>query len=420
MLPEYVSAHSNKYAYWQCKEEKHEWKAQINSRSKGSGCPYCAGQLAIVGVNDLATVRPDLAAEWHPTKNGDLKPKDVMVSSNIKVWWQCERGHEWQTMIYHRSQKNCNCPVCSGKQVLAGYNDLATVNPLLAAQWDFESNGDLKPTDFTCGSDKKVGWICEKKHKWEATISSRHSGGCGCPYCAGQKVLTGVNDLATVNPQLASEWHPIKNGKLTPRNVRPGSNQKVWWLGECGHSWEASIQSRNSGRGCPYCANQKLLVGFNDLATKNPRLASEWHPTKNGDLTPYDVMSGSNQRVWWICDKGHEWENTVSIRNSGHGCPYCCNQMVLKGYNDLATLNPKLASEWHPTLNGDLTPYDVMPGSNKKAWWQCENGHEWLAQIKSRNSGCGCQTCYHLRKKQNNNQVLQTSPKTVWFQSFFV
>ena len=399
MLPNYVTVGSNKKVWWKC-EKGHEWQAVINSRRNGVGCPYCAGKKAIKGYNDLATINPKLAREWHPTKNGNLTPSDITVRSNRFVWWRCEKGHEWQAMVYDRTN-GCNCPICSGRKVLIGYNDLATTNSKLASEWHPTKNGDFKATDVTRGSDKKVWWQCEKGHEWQATISSRNSGH-GCPYCANQLVLKGYNDLATINPNLAKEWHPIKNGDLTPYDVMPGSNKKVWWFGKCGHEWEAAISSRSSGRGCPYCAGQKLLIGYNDLATSNPKLAKEWHPTKNGSLTPYDVMPGSNKKVWWQCEKGHEWENSVNVRNGGHNCPYCANQLVLKGYNDLATINPNLAKEWHPTKNGNLTPYDVMPGSNKKVWWQCEKGHEWQANISSRNKGAGCAECYKLRRTRKN------------------
>lgn len=354
----------------------------------------------------LGEYAPELIKEWHPIKNGELTPYDISYGSARKVWWKCSEGHEWEMTPNCRS-RGSGCPYCAQiqrvitktKSIIAKRGSLAESNPELALQWHQTKNGTLTAQDVTAGTDKKVWWKCSEGHEWEASISSRSSG-CGCPYCAGQKVITGYNDLLTVNPSLASEWHPTKNGDLTPSDVMPGSNKKVWWLGGCGHEWEAVIVSRNAGRGCPYCSSQKLLVGFNDLQTRNPELASEWHPTKNGSLTPNDVMPGTNKKVWWLCKKGHEWENSINVRNGGNDCPYCANQIVLKGYNDLATLNPRLASEWHPTKNGDLTSSDVMPGSNKKAWWICKNGHEWEAVISSRNKGAGCMACYRLKRKK--------------------
>ena len=407
MLPEYVSASSNKHAWWLC-EQGHEWEATINSRNQGAGCPYCAGFYPVVGVTDLASAGPDLARQWHPTKNKSLTPRDITASSNKNVWWQCDLGHEWNTAVCHRS-KGGNCPICSGRQVLAGFNDLATKNPPLAAQWHPTKNGNLQPTDVTSGSDKRVWWQCDRGHEWKSVISSRNSG-IGCPYCSNQKVLSGFNDLATTNPALAAQWHPTKNGGLTPTDVVSGSNRQVWWLGECGHEWKAVISSRNAGRGCVFCSNQKVLAGFNDIITLNPTLAVQWHPTKNGELTPYDVTAGSNRKVWWLGMCGHEWQNTISSRNAGHGCPICDGQYTLAGLNDLATINPVLAAQWHPTKNGDWTPRDVRPGSNKKAWWICEKGHEWEAKIGSRSKGIGCPVCANKKTLAGYNDLVTTNP----------
>ena len=273
---------------------------------------------------DLAALRPELVAEWHPTKNGDLTPKDVTPGSTKRVWWMCSEGHEWVAMVSNRS-KGSGCPYCTGKKVLPGFNDLAAFRPELVAEWHPTKNGNLTPKDVTPGSHQKVWWQCSEGHEWEAMVSNR-SKGSGCPMCAGQKALPGYNDLATVDPDLAAEWHPTKNGELTPRDVTPGSTKRVWWLGSCGHEWESMVSNRSKGSGCPYCTGKKVLPGFNDLAAFRPELAAEWHPTKNGGLTPKDVTPGSNKKVWWLGPCGHEWESAVSSRSAGSGCPVCSRQ----------------------------------------------------------------------------------------------
>ena len=139
----------------------------------------------------------------------------------------------------------------------------------------------------------------------------------------------------------------------------------------------------------------KLSKTYN-LRVVNPGLAGQWHPVKNGDLTPEDVTPGSDKKVWWLCAKGHEWKAVVISRNYGRGCPYCANQKVCDD-NCLATVNPKLAKEWHPTKNGKLTPRDVVPGTEKKVWWLGTCGHEWQALVYNRNNGSGCTSCW-LRK----------------------
>ena len=115
---------------------------------------------------------------------------------------------------------------------------------------------------------------------------------------------------------------------------------------------------------------------FLSLAEKCPELVSEWHPTKNGDLKPTDISYGSDRKVWWQCEKGHSWQARISNRIHGNNCPVCIGKKVLVGYNDLAIVMPSLASEWHPTKNGALTPRDVTVGSNKKVWYNRSSTRE--------------------------------------------
>ena len=213
-----------------------------------------------------------------------------------------------------------NCPYCSNQKLLKGFNDLATTNPNLAEEWNYSKNGDLKPTDVI-GGKKKVWWRCSRGHEWEAAIDTRKRNNCnsGCPYCSNQKVLIGYNDLATTNPELAKEWDYSKNKDINPTDIVSGSNKKVWWVCKNGHEWNATISSRNFGKGCPYCSNQKLLKGFNDLATTNPELAKEWHPNKNNNLKPDEIIFGTPRKVWWLCKNGHEWEAKVNSRVLGRG-----------------------------------------------------------------------------------------------------
>ena len=114
------------------------------------------------------------------------------------------------------------------------------------------------------------------------------------------------------------------NGDLTPNDVSAGSQKKVWWQCSKGHEWLAAVCYRNNGGGCPICSGKKVLAGYNDLATLNPELVKEWHPIKNGTLTPSDVTSGSSKKVWWLCEKGHEWDAIICNRSKKKsGCPFC-------------------------------------------------------------------------------------------------
>jgi len=203
--------------------------------------------------------------------------------------------------------------------------------------------------------------------------------------------------LLSEYPHMMAQWHPTKNGTLTPQSVVHGTSRKVWWQCEKGHEWEATILSRTcNGNSCPVCAGKVVIPGMNDLASAYPGIAAQWHPTKNGHLTPEMVTPFSNRRAWWICEKGHAYSTVIAHKaQSASDCPYCSNRKVLAGFNDLATVAPKVAAQWHPDLNGDLTPQMVTAGSHKKVWWQCAEGHVWKAVIYSRagSQKCGCPIC---------------------------
>ncbi|NVJ48579.1 MAG: zinc-ribbon domain-containing protein [Cytophagia bacterium] len=225
----------------------------------------------------IEKLKPELAKEWHPTKNAPLSPSDVSVSSSKKVWWKCPQGDD---------------------------------------------------------------------HEWDAIVANR-SKGIGCPICANQRVSPS-NCLATVNPSLASEWHPTKNGELTPLDVLPSAARKVWW--QCkvdtDHVWEAKLNNRHNGKGCPYCCNQRILPK-SSLGAINPTLAEQWHPIKNGALTPFDVAPSANKKVWWKCPHGddHEWTATINHRSTGTGCPFCnpvWSKAELRIYTELMLIFPDI------------------------------------------------------------------------------
>ena len=257
-LSEDYSLKSGKLVWWQCsKNKEHEWQSRIACRANGGGCPYCSNKK-VCKDNCLATVNPELAAEWHPSRNAPLTPKDVVANSNKKIWWRCLHNpeHEWKTSVDIRHRENTGCPCCSGKKVHMS-NCLATINPKLTAEWHLTENEGLSPQEVTTGSKKLIWWQCrkDKTHEWVASIDSRNRGN-GCPFCSGQKIHLS-NCLATANPILAAEWHPSKNGELTPYDFTRGSKKlKIWWLCPLGHEYQALILTRSHGHGCPECARK--------------------------------------------------------------------------------------------------------------------------------------------------------------------
>ena len=223
-------------------------------------------------------------------------------------------------------------------KLIKGQNDLLSQYPDCINEWDFKKNHPLSPDTITAGSSKKVWWICSKGHSYEQSINLHIIRGYSCPYCSHQKVFAGYNDLETLFPDIAKEWHPSKNAELTPSNVTAYSQKKVWWLCPMGHSYEQTVERRvRRGSACYYCSGHKVLKGFNDLASVNPSLAVEWHPSKNAPLTPYEVTAGSGKRVWWLCPIGHEYQATIHDRNTDNTqCPIC-NLRVQTSFPEQAT-----------------------------------------------------------------------------------
>ena len=211
------------------------------------------------------------------------------------------------------------------------------------------------------------------------------------------------------NAQLMAEWDWEKNNKLNihPSLLSYGSHVTVWWKCANNHSWSSIVSNRaRLNRGCPYCAGQLPIVGETDLATTNPNLTKEWNCEKNVDLLPQQFMSGSHKKVWWVCEKGHEWPAQIKSRTTGVGCPYCSNKKVLPGYNDLATTHPELAKEWHPTKNNALLPSEITYGSGKSVWWLCKNGHEFPNSVCNRTKGENCPVCLSRRRTSFPEQAI--------------
>ncbi len=278
------------------------------------------------GINDLQTTNPELAKEWNYEKNGDLKPSDVLPGSHKKVWWKCQKGHEWEAAVYSRKDGN-GCPFCSNHKVLAGYNDLLTTHPFLASQWDYKKNS-ITPKEIVSGSCKPVWWICPIcLYSYKSSPNKRISGD-NCPYCSGKKVKVGYNDLETWcrnnnRFDLIQEFDTKKN-EFTMTEITPGSGKKVWWICPIGHSYQATLNHRiNRGSGCGICSHKVFREGENDLLTTNPEIAQEWDYEKNPE-NPTEVMAGSNKKKYWfICPKGHSYCSTLLNKKNGATCPVC-------------------------------------------------------------------------------------------------
>lgn len=267
----------------------------------------------------LAVINPSLSSEWHPYKNGTLKPTDVSEFSNFKVWWKCKNGHEWNAPV-NRRQGGSGCPYCCN-QLACSDNNLRVLHPRVASEWHPLKN-KLLPTDFVPGSNKKAWWRCSKGHEWQAVIVARTELGTRCPYCTGRKPEPH-EVLAQRFPNVAREWHPTKNIPHTPDNVSWGTDKKYWWLCRNGHEWTARVVNRTKNKSnCPFCSGRRAGLE-NSLARLRPDLSAEWHKDKNGSLRPDQFKPQAGKKVWWLCSQGHEWRAKIQNRHLGTGCPTC-------------------------------------------------------------------------------------------------
>lgn len=442
--PQMFSAGSNIEVWWlgQC---GHEWKARISKRSLGHGCIYCSNQKVLSGFNDLKTKNPELAEDWDYDKNM-ITPQEVLPNSNKAYWWLCKNGHSWLATVSNRN-KGKGCPYCSNRRAWKGYNDLKTVNPKLASEWDYAKN-KIKPDDVLPGcNDSSIWWVCSLGHEWQDSPNHRRSGR-GCPYCSHHKISINQS-LAKKYPDLLKEWD-YSNNQLNPEEIGCFSNKRVSWIcASCGYHYRAVIANRTkNSSGCPVCSNLRIIKGRNDLATTHPILTSEWD-FDNNDLLPTEVGAGSGKSVFWKCMYNHSWRARIAHRAAGGGCPdinradktYYLNQntdrelehaiisilefigvknpevditrdfnKILSLYrktvvrNSFKTMYPSYLKEWDYEENPDpdYIPYNM----NIKCSWVCKNcGFKWKAKIYNRvRLNQGCPACAGKKARLNNQE----------------
>lgn len=485
--PKKIGCGSHYMAFWICSKCGNKWNAEIKARHHGNGCPVCgkAKQLATLNQNlikqkgSLFENNPELAKEWHPTKNLPLTPNDVLQNSNKKVYWQCSKcNYVWPQIISVRNS-GIGCPVCSNRTIIKGENDLATTNPWLASEWHPYKNGNLRPDQISYGSDKKVYWKCRIcGHEWPATIASR-SRGNGCPKCRYSKQISfqekavfyyvsKVFDNAIEN--YSPKW-------LTPREIDiylPNAQIGIEYDGEQWHknpqkdedkdlicikhginvihlreplcpdaNLKTTIKIQSRSLVCLEIAIMELFnilqkrtqlllniphiniledtisimkmmelrIRENSFALKFPRLVDEWDYEANAPFVPEQFSPVSGKYVYWICSKGHKWRARIANRSNGNGCPFCDGKRVLAGYNDLASQYPIIANEWHPTMNGELTPNQITPSSNKQVYWLCKNNHYWKAPPRARVKGCNCPYCMNIKVWKGFNDLASVYPQ---------
>lgn len=376
---------------------------------------------------------PQLMSEWNYIKNAELcLPSEVTYKSSKKVWWKCKEGHEWQAVIRNRTINHSGCPYCAGRRAIKGVNDILTLYPRLAEEWDFEKNGDLHPEEIMGGSDKRIWWKCSIcGNDFQAMVSNRVSHNTGCPFCAGKRPIVGKTDIETLYPAISKEWNYEKNGDLSPRDFTPGSEKKAWWTCAYGHDYYATICGRVKGNGCPFCSGRQAVTGKNDLLTIRPDIAEEWDYEKNGKKRPEHTTSQSGVKVWWKCSLcGHTWEATPAMRTGQDtGCPNCLKHRktsfpeqaifyyikkafpdAMNGYTDLFNNRMEL-DIYIPSIKTGIE-YDGIhwhnnDGKEQEKYRICKSQGIALIRVKENysNLNLNISACDHLIQREMNNDA---------------
>lgn len=372
-----------------------EWEPAAGNFMGGHGCPKCAG--------NTKKSTETFEKEVHSLTNGEYKLIGQYEGNKVKTQiLHIACGHEYSVTPHDFLDGN-RCPKCNRnfkkttKEFKKEVKDLVGKDYSVLGEYT-GAKDYIRMKHNTCG------------YEYDVKPNEFLSHGRRCPLCANQVLKAGVNDLESCFPEIAQQFDKSKNIGILPNEIFKMTDKTFWWKCDKGHSWKAPVLSRTSHKnGCPYCSGFYAIPGETDLATRYPDIAKQWHPTKNINLVLEKTSPGYDEKVWWICDKGHEWMATPNSRtNKNLGCPICANKKVLEGFNDLATTHPYLLDEWDYEKNNELgiKPTEVTFGSRKRVFWKCKKcNNVWETEVCERQK-YGCPACASSKGEAKIREVL--------------
>ncbi len=408
-MPTEVAEKSGYDAFWIC-EKGHKYQMIVSERTRTDGkamnCPVCANKQVLKGFNDLETFHPDLAREWDFEKNEKL-PSEYTSRSGKTVYWKCTLGHSYKQRIADRTdpRRPQGCPYCAGKKLLAGFNDLKTLFPEVAAEWDYENNRTV-PEDHIAGSHSKANWICSRcGHRWPASIKERTYHGTNCPKCSFY-YKTSVPEQAIfffIKRHFNDAINSYKPGFLNGMEIDvfiPSLN--------LGIEYDGSLWHENNERD----RRKSQLLKENGIQLIRIKEKNEENPY--GDLR----IIKSEYR-----DRLSEMQNTLislfSFINDFFGVNipldfnveefsldiFFFSDNYKKSRSLLASNSPVLA-EWDYEDNDPVTPDNVSAHSRKEFYWICSKcGKKWKQSIKTKvKGGLYCESC--SKSAANNERAI--------------
>ncbi len=399
---------SKEKVWWQCQKVKsHSYQASIceRTRKNPTSCSICGNKI-IIYEKSLKKLNPEIAKEWHPTKNGSLTPDSVFNQSNKKVWWQCRifPEHIWRTQIIVRTKQGSGCPKCFKQSSIQEIRILsefqAIFKKVISRKKLLKKEIDIFLPEINVGIEYDGSYFHKNKFSKDKEKNTIFEAKNIHLIRVREKPLKKINS----NDVLVSDSRLIKNDiDRILINLQKTVEIKSKSLNL---SIKKYLQENDF-------INEKVYKKFlnyfpsplpnESFAVKHPEIAKEWHFSKNKPLEPKHFLSGSREKVWWQCpkNKNHIWKAEINNRVLGKtGCPKCSGNAV-SDERSLAKLYPEIAREWHPTKNGNLTPKDVTYGSGKKVWWQCpkNKNHIYESRITHRtNMKTGCRFCAGFKK----------------------
>ncbi len=330
--PSDILASNPKKVWWKCKKCGYEWQAKISNRAVlNRGCPCCANKIIVTGINDLATTHPNIAKEWHPTKNGNLSVTKITYGSNKKVWWLCPQGHEYQATIGHRTSENgTGCPICnSGRQTSfaeqAVYYYVKKLYPDAINRYTADFLGRMELDIFIPSINYAIEYDGEAWHKGDTKLKREEK---KYKICRKRNIkLIRLREEEAPMTAFIADYQWCRKDLYKPENLEfiitellRHINFSNTWLMVC--PVDVNIE-----RDKQEILKYKNKLNQDSLQDKFPKIAKEWHPTKNGNLEPSMFKAGTDHKVWWLCPTcGNEYEAAINKRatkNKPTGCPKC-------------------------------------------------------------------------------------------------
>lgn len=394
--PEQIRYGSNKKFWWQCNAgPDHVWQASVDKRTISKrGCPFCGSSpMRASSTNNLAKRFPEAAKFWHPAKNGELKPKNILGSSNKSYWWLCAAGHDFLAKVNKVTSKPWSCPFCSGKRVGQG-NSLLDKFPEVAAEWDYEKNGEITPDKIASKSNKRFWFICPLNHSYKTAVSYRTNKGSGCPNCtskSSQQELRVYSELKWIFPDAE---HRYRFDGVEFDVFIPSIDLAVEYDGVY---WHQNSVVRDAKKG-EFCNNRgfKILRVRETPLPKMSNLDVIVHPSGicKSDLNA--LVEGISH----LCDaelsENFHLEAYVSENSFVNECFYQEHKTYLAiphPDDSLAAKYPEISEFWDFHKNYPLKPQHFLPGSGKKVFWICPRGHSFSQKINDRRRYQGCLIC---------------------------